>query len=346
MSAVTSIEWTDRTWNPLRGCSRISPGCVNCYAEVIAARFSGPGQPFEGFADRKKAGSKWTGKVELVPAALDEPLGWRKPARVFVNSMSDLFHEALPIEAIARVFAVMYLAPQHTFQVLTKRAARMREVLTSPLFYGLVLSAATEIRRTRPDLLRVAISDPSKFPHRNVWLGVSIESQPYARRVLDLIETPAAVRFLSCEPLIAPLDLTRITVVEPDPPNGPGAYLNALTGHVAGPDDILPNRIDWVIVGGESGPGARPCDVAWIRSIVEQCGAANVPCFVKQLGAVPSMAETTWRANRGLRLLSAANKDRVPEGAVPLKLFDKKGGDVDEWPSDLRVRQFPEVRHA
>jgi protein gp37 len=205
---TTNIEWTDRTWNPLRGCSRISPGCVNCYAEVIAARFSGPGQPFEGFADRKKAGSKWTGKVELVPAALDEPLGWRKPARVFVNSMSDLFHEALPIEAIARVFAVMYLAPQHTFQVLTKRADRMRHVLTHPKFYEMVLAAAGPLRRADPALLSIAISDPTKFPHSNVWLGVSVENQAAAEeRIPLLLDTPAAIRFLSCEPLLGRLNI-------------------------------------------------------------------------------------------------------------------------------------------
>lgn len=163
--AETSIQWTDATWNPTRGCTVCSPGCKHCYAMKIAARFSGKGLAYQGLAFKHpKAGGQWTGKVRLVEEQLDAPLRWSRPRRIFVNSMSDLFHEALPVEAIADVFAVMYLAPRHTFQVLTKRAHRMREILNAPWFYRLVLDRAEPLRAQRPKLMGVGISDPTKFP--------------------------------------------------------------------------------------------------------------------------------------------------------------------------------------
>ncbi len=172
------IVWTDETWNPLRGCSRVSEGCRNCYAESVARRFDGPGLPYEGLI---ASGGQWNGQIKLVPEKLDEPLRWQRPRRIFVNSMSDLFHPNVPNEYIDRVFAVMALASQHTFQVLTKRPERMLEYLNR--------------RTTMP----------------NVWLGVSIENQVTAdERIPLLLQTPAAVRWVSAEPLLRPVDLFHV----------------------------------------------------------------------------------------------------------------------------------------
>jgi protein gp37 len=280
MADKSSIEWTDATWNPVRGCSRISPGCGGanheggCYAEKIAARFSGPGQPFHGFAERTKHGGRWTGKMALVDDMLDQPLRWKKPRRIFVNSMSDLFHENLPDESIDRVFARMAMAPQHTYQVLTKRADRMRAYMLDGQ------SAAQRISKLVPATL-------IKWPLPQVWLGVSVEDPERMNRVDDLKATPAVVRFLSCEPLLENL----------------GAL--DLTG------------IHQVIVGGESGPRSRWCEIEAIQNIQLQCQMQGVAFFLKQLGAKPTLAGNY------------------------LKLKDKKGGDMSEWPADLRVREFP-----
>lgn len=225
---MTRIEWTDTTWNPIRGCSRISEGCRFCYAETMASRFSGPRQPYEGLAKN----GRWTGEVRLVEEHLEDPLGWKRPRRIFVNSMSDLFHEDLAPKDIGRVFAVMRDAPAHTFQVLTKRAALMRETLT----------AWAHIRT-------------SFWPLPNVHIGVSVEDARVLHRVDDLRETPAALRWLSCEPLIGPLDGLDLT------------------------------GIGWVVVGGESGQHARPLKLEWVRDIIRRCREADVPVFVKQLGS-------------------------------------------------------------
>lgn len=201
-TTTTEISWTDRTWNPIRGCSRVSEGCRFCYAEGVAYRFSGPGQPYEGLARKVNGRAAWTGKVRLVESALTEPLSWRKPARIFVNSMSDLFHEHVSDEFIAAVFGVMAAAPQHTFQVLTKRAERMREVV-SALSVELVRECTLKLtgRMIRGDWM---------LPLPNVWLGVSCEDQQRAdERIPLLLQTPAVVRFVSCEPLLGPIDLSR-----------------------------------------------------------------------------------------------------------------------------------------
>lgn len=283
---------------------------------------------FAGFAYPTKAGPRWTGRVELIPGKLDEPLRWRKPRRIFVNSMSDLFHEKLSDEAIAAVFGVMAACPQHTFQVLTKRPERMRmwfewvtrELRSDPAMLlddaisalGLSLGAmAAFYQRSRGAL----------WPLPNVWLGMSAEDQEsFDARVLDLVSTPAALRFISYEPAIGPLDCSlpvapmATPLLRPrDPKNGPGC-------------------VHWLIVGGESGPGARPFDIAWARSAVAQCKAAGVPVFVKQLGAHP----------RGLPERRLAPKYRLHgETEWHQGLFDRKGGDPSEWPEDLRVREFP-----
>lgn len=330
MSDKSKIQWTDRTWNPTRGCSRTSEGCRNCYAERQAARFSDPGQYAHGFVERTPSGPRWTGRVELVEGKLTEPLRWRKPQRVFVNSMSDLFHEALPDEAIDRVFAVMALAPHLTFQVLTKRADRMREYFAQngwkphaggPLRDRIEVATMkmragrrTGIWRDTPE---VHTSSPDGWPIANVWLGVSVEDcKRGLPRIDDLRQTPAAVRFLSVEPLI---------------------------------EDVAPKldlaSIDWVIVGGESGPGARPCDVEWIRSVVEACDYAGVASFVKQLGAFVEDrndagfdGEQPWHWPPGTL---TGRSERFQGATVRVRLRDAKGGDPAEWPEDLRVREFP-----
>lgn len=273
------IEWTHRTWNPVRGCSRVSEGCRNCYAERIAARYSGTHLPFYGFARSADAhgGIRWTGRVELIREKLDEPLGWKEPQRVFVNSMSDLFHEKLANREIARVFATMADAKQHTFQVLTKRASRMLDWTTRK-----------SVREESPARFSV-------WPLPNVWLGVSVEDQATAdERIPPLLQTPAAIRFVSYEPALGPVDFS--------------SWLNGREEH-GSPFSDPPARtvggcvgwtppLDWLIVGGESGPGARPFDVQWARDTVEQCRGADVPVFVKQLGTRPVATHADLKATK------------------------------------------------
>ncbi|MFH1466499.1 MAG: phage Gp37/Gp68 family protein [Pseudomonadota bacterium] len=237
MSGSSAIEWTDATWNPVHGCTKLSAGCRNCYAETFSERFRGvSGHPFEHGFD-----------LRLLPEKLDLPLRWQRPRMIFVNSMSDLFHEDVPTPFVERVFATMASAHWHTFQVLTKRSARLRQLA--------------------PDLPWPA----------NVWMGVSVEREDCLGRVGDLLAVPAAVRFLSLEPLLGPL---------PDLP-------------LAG--------IDWVIVGGESGPHARPMDPSWVRDIRRQCEHEGVPFFFKQWGGT--------NKKRAGRLLDGRTWDGVPEAA-------------------------------
>ncbi len=333
----TAIEWSDWSWNPTRGCSRVSKGCEHCYAENAARRFSGPGQPYEGLVrlDRDgKAKAQWNGVVRLVPDHLGDPLRWKRPRRVFVNSMSDLFHEALAFEHhIASVFGVMAAAPQHTFQVLTKRPENARA-----FFEWAAKRRGERWREATGDWPTDACLDWARngcpmLP--TVWLGVSVEDQATAdERIPHLLACPAAVRWVSYEPAIGPVDFTRLRLVTPTHPHDPTVTLDALRGHVAGPDEMLDARLGWIVVGGESGLGARPFDLAWARSTIAQCRAAGVACFVKQLGASPRV----WTGERG----DTPDVFDLPE----LRLRDRKGGDIDEWPKDLRVRQWPEVRRG
>ncbi len=295
MSTNTKIEWTDATWNPIVGCTRVSEGCMNCYAERFAARFH---ERFGGVSRMTEHGPRWTGKIVLRPETLGLPLRWRKPRRVFVNSMSDLFHPDVPDDFIDQVFAVMALCPQHTFQVLTKRPERMIAYLTN-------LPKRAENTPALPDrnvpyedgriceFLRAALGPGTpvidrKWPLSNVWLGVSVENQQAAdERIPLLLQTPAAVRFLSCEPLLGPVDLTEWLGPEiTDAMKAPGARCGhhgiLLNGNPC--KYCFPERIDWIIVGGESGPGARPMHPDWVRSIRDQCKAAEVPFFFKQWG--------------------------------------------------------------
>jgi protein gp37 len=293
----TGISWTDQTWNPIRGCSRVSEGCRNCYAERVAARFAGPGQPFEGLARMGEAGPRWTGTVRLVDEHLADPLRWRRPRRVFVNSVSDLFHDGMTNEQIAAVFGVMAAAPQHTFQVLTKRPARMMEWFRwaeqamegryrRPAIIGhaaayIVGTVGTNVDNDRLHLSASIYAGFNDWPLPNVWLGVSVENQAAAdERIRFLLKTPAAVRFLSCEPLIGPVQL------------GVGRHffdhgIGAKSRNGDETDDSYANcdpKIDWVIAGGESGPDSRPLHPDWVRSLRDQCQAAGVPFHFKQGG--------------------------------------------------------------
>ena len=288
----TLIPWCDATWNPIRGCSRVSAGCEHCYAEKMAGRFGIPRRPdayakrlpYQGLVRSTVNGPRWTGDVSVVEEALDLPLRWKRPRRIFVNSMSDLFHEKVPDEWIDRIFAVMALAPQHTFQVLTKRPERMRAYLSKATVRHHV--CAGDGCPYCSDTGRTAWA---VTPYPNVWLGVSVEDQPTAdARIPLLLQTPAAVRFVSYEPALGPVafgtingrtsrvhDSGRMDVLR-----GLAVYP---TTHPEYPEQGYPIQpLDWLIIGGESGPHARPCDLAWIRSAVAQCRAAGVPVFVKQ----------------------------------------------------------------
>jgi protein gp37 len=255
--AETKIEWTDFTWNPVLGCTRAGAECRNCYAEIMAARFSDLGQWGHGIAKRVKlpgggTDHRWTGEVRFVDHMLDRPLRWKKQRRIFVCSTSDLFHPSVPDEWIDKVFAVMALCPQHTFQVLTKRPERMRKYLSDANNRLKAAAIATRMHATGRWTFTDEIS--LLWPLPNVWLGTSIADQATAdERIPHLRDTPAAVRFISAEPLL-------------------GLTIPDLTG------------IDWVIVGGESGPGARPMHPAWPRSLRDQCIAAGVAYFFKQWG--------------------------------------------------------------
>jgi protein gp37 len=239
MSIQSHIEWTDATWNPIRGCTKISPGCKHCYAETFAERFRGvKDHPYElGF------------DLRMVPSKLEEPLEWKKPKFVFVNSMSDLFHDDVPVAYIQKVARVMVDAKQHTFQVLTKRSKRMRDLLGTDLRFATM--------------------------HKHIWWGVSVENQEHGiPRIEHLRQSNAAVRFLSIEPLLEDLGVLNLS------------------------------EIDWVIVGGESGHGARPMEKEWVVSIQTQCRRQKVPFFFKQWGGVQ-------KSKRG-RLLDGKTYDEMP----------------------------------
>jgi protein gp37 len=258
MSDRSRIEWTDASWNPVRGCTKVSPGCAHCYAETFAERFRGvPGHPYEQGFD-----------LRLVPEKLAEPLRWRNPRKIFVNSMSDLFHEEVSDEYIGSVARVMRAASWHTYQVLTKRSERMRDLLLGPLAFA------------------------GELPH--IWWGVSVENRRHGYpRVEHLRAAPAAVRFLSVEPLLEDL----------------------------GTVDL--RGISWVIVGGESGHGARPIHPDWVRSLRDQCAAAGVPFFFKQWGGVVKSRagrELDGRCHDDAPALDASSQ---PSNRVRLRLLDE-----------------------
>jgi protein gp37 len=237
----------------------VSPGCIHCYAETVAARFSKPGQAYDGLTDKN---GRWNGQIMVVEKHMLDPIRWRRPRKIFVNSMSDLFHENVPEEAIDRIFGVMAFAERHTFQVLTKRPDRMRAYL----------AAGEDVLMERWGLAACQVTDSPctsqyvedrDWPLPNVWLGTSAEDQPtWDDRIEQLGQVPAAVRFVSAEPLLGDIDCGN--AFDPAPANS--KY----------------RPIGWVIIGGESGPGHRPMDPQWAESIAEQCRNAGVALFVKQ----------------------------------------------------------------
>ena len=361
----TKIEWTDETWNPVTGCTKVSEGCDHCYIDrtppfrmegrkfvaychacaghgiIDAAQNACPDCRGTGEIAGKTVGA--TTGVRLHPERLKQPLHWRKPRRVFVNSLSDLFHADVSDAYIARVFAVMANAPRHTFQVLTKRPGRMRSLLRSADFWAVVAEKFQPPDRKWSDEWREL-----SLPLPNVWLGTSVENQKWADiRIPQLLDTPAAVRFLSCEPLLGPLILN--------------PYLPAVEKSAEYPE-VIPG-LDWVIVGGESGANARPMHPDWARSLRDQCTAARVPFFFKQWGewapwtrAAQEAGRTTtrvgpdrtgWMARVGKRSagreLDGRTWDEYPggwdEGMRMLGLTDVIGIEWDAAIAEVRSQQ-------
>lgn len=304
----TSIEWTEATWNPIVGCSVVSPGCTNCYAMKMAARIDRmqPSGHYAGMVQASKAGAVWTGKVALAPdRVIMAPLRRRKPTTYFVNSMGDLFHENVPDEWIDRAFAIMALTPQHTYQILTKRADRMQAYLANDDSIRRMIVSIEGLRVDKSAVGPLPHLSPGArwFPLANVWLGVSVEDQTRAdERIPHLLATPAAIRFVSAEPLLGPVQFSHMDVENTAPT---GFYvINALTGRNSDMGRPCPDvpRLDWVICGGESGPGARPMHPDWARSLRDQCAAAGVPYFFKQWGAwLPweSASAPMWESQAG-----------------------------------------------
>ena len=263
MALESKIEWTESTWNPVRGCARVSEGCRFCYAERIALRFAGKGLAYEGLAIQTKSGPRWTNRIKRVSHLLEQPLKWKKPKLIFVNSMSDMFHEAVSPQYIRRIFDVMKQSNWHHFQVLTKRAERLEE-----------------------------LSPEIEWPE-NVWMGVSVENQDYISRIDHLRRTNARIKFLSLEPLLGPLP------------------------------DLDLRGIHWVIVGGESGPGARPMKEEWVLEIRDNCKDSGVPFFFKQWGGV--------NKKRAGRELQGQTWDELP--AVMMNSQQSGGAEDAKTPS-------------
>ena len=351
MGQSSKIEWTDVTWNPLRGCARVSEGCRNCYAERVAMRFSGEGQPYHQLVKMTSQGPKWTGVVRTLPEALAIPFGWAKPRMVFVNSMSDLFHESVPFEFIASVFAVMSCTTRHTYQVLTKRPARMLK------FFEWVKEGAGVFDDDRiSDQIR-SPHIPWKaqhnkrhggydncgpgFPYENVWLGVSVEDQRAANeRIPLLLKCPAAVRWISVEPLLGPIDLTKIEIEERLSPTLPG-LINALSTDDEDRYYQSPHALDWVVAGGESGPGARPMHPDWARDLRDQCAQYGTKFFFKQWGEWTSGENTTERRT-GIVKTADWFDDQWMFGDTDLA---RDGGHIDDEPDLYRVGKKYSGRH-
>jgi protein gp37 len=313
---VTSIQWTQQTWNPSTGCDRISDGCTNCYAMSMAKRLKGMEQArgeknpkYQTDGNPKTSGPGFG--IAVHAQAVMEPLRWKKPRLVFVNSMSDLFHAGVDTPSLHLIFGVMAATPQHTYQVLTKRHARMRSLLNDPQFAHMVRHRAEGYGRPA--------TAGWTWPLPNVHLGVSAEDQKWADiRIPALMQTPAAVRFLSLEPLLGPVRLHR-------------GHAHCPTHDFAGgfcsspcPDLILP---DWMIIGGESGPGARPFNPQWAADLIDDARQAGAAPFVKQLGSV-------WA------------RDTTYAGKTVAAHGDTKGGKPQYWPAHLRVREYPKTATA
>lgn len=305
MADKTKIEWTDATWNVITGCSVKSPGCTNCYAMRLAGTRMRSHPTRKGLTIDTKTGPVWNGEVRFNESMLAQPLQWTKPRMIFVCAHADLFHENVPDEWIDKVFAVMALCPQHTFQVLTKRSARMRAYLHAADVRVRIGALIPGLSRSWRQNAR-GIWHSENWPLSNMWLGVSVEDQKRAdERIPDLLATPAVVRWLSMEPLLGPVDLTSVKAPgDGDETDGLDWRFDALEvgdyywfdgedGQIgdSGDGPYRDHRIDWVVAGGESGPGARPMHPDWARSLRDQCADATihgdpapVPFHFKQWG--------------------------------------------------------------
>lgn len=361
MADKTGISWTrgddgspGSTWNPIRGCTPVSPGCKNCYAAKVAQRFSFPGGPFQGLVRINASGERtdeWNGEITYVEDHVLDPIRWRRPRRIFVNSVSDLFHHNVSDTVIDRIFAVMALAPHHTFQVLTKRPERMRDYMIQTC----TEKGGLRIGQVAADLMReegksLSLHEQAKVSNQfewkeqfHVWLGTSVENQQYANeRIPLLLQTPAAVRFISAEPLLGPIDFGKI--VMPD-----GDHLNTLynDGENAG--------LDWVICGGESQRGSRPMDPRWARGLRDQCKAAGVPFFFKQWGDwTPNRPENYCRVT-GKRYSHETfswaddgtpyNSFNPPVGHFPSVMVYKVGAKkTGDFLDGVQHHEYPEVK--
>ncbi len=309
----TSIEWTDASWNPIVGCTEISPGCANCYAARLAASRLTHTPQYKNLATIDGTGVKfprnvrWTGEVRFLPERLEEPLHWRKPRRIFVCDMGDLFHESVEDDWLESIFVTMLNCKRHTFQILTKRPQRMFEYFKKRWW--------------------LPVSERWADPMPNVWLGVSVENQHFAdERIPLLLQTPAAVRWISCEPLLGSLDISK--------------YLRCRKGQEITPGgcvSIIPD-LDWVVCGGESGPSARPMHPDWARLLRDQCQAAGVPFFFKQWGEFgPPQKELNHLTAALPRTFTGVN---IGGGELMLRYGKKLSGrliDGREW------NEFPQV---
>lgn len=364
MAIKSSIEWCSATWNPFAGCSKISQGCKNCYAIRDAHRLSNNTNKKiqKKYAGTVTAdGTNWTGKINLDEEALLLPLRWSKPRKIFVNSMSDLFHENVPDEWIHKVFAVMALCPQHIFQVLTKRPQRMQQYMSQDgkhkhPHWGIISDQIYKLSNGLYNAFDI------QNPFQNVWLGVSIEDQNTAdERIPLLLDTPAVVRWLSIEPLLSEVNLpiaycyncnkfVAFHNVNSDKDYGCIHCQCYVTNMVKRLHETA--SIDWVVVGGES--NGRPCDVSHIRSIVRQCRAAGIRVFVKQLGSqiIGDYYERDdfFRDRMFDGRINLIGWRDESDGQPPLdtkvrfRLAHRKGGDPNEWAEDLRIRQMPKVK--
>lgn len=359
----TKIEWADKVWNPVTGCNKVSAGCANCYAERMARRFPrvGMGVLSSGVLRQRTATDF---RVLLHPNRLDEPLHWRKGRRVFVGSMTDPFHEDVPDRFIASMFGVMAARPQHTFMMLTKRPERIE-----PWIEWVVYNATFHDDDPERECLNLAsdalgghwisaeaakaIEPGLRWPLPNAWLGVSVEDQKAAdERIPLLLQTPAAKRFVSVEPMLGPVDLSLWTTN----PRNQAREINrsidyALAMGGCEPDDdfgpSLPDpMLDWVICGGESGPGARPMHPDWPRSLRDQCQAAGVPFFFKQWGEwAPFRIEAQRRRVHYLRRNGNHAVGVTEDGDVCMQRVGKKaagrlldGREWNEWPDSPEVQ--------
>lgn len=327
------IAWCDESWNPIRGCQVVGPECAHCYAMGVAARFSGPGLPYEGLAKRsgKRGLPQWTGEVRLVRDHLLDPLRWRRARRIFTNSMSDLFYEGFTDAQIDNVVAVQMIASTHersaghTFQNLTKRPERMHAYLTDPATQERVARAAGALMEDGDGWADALSFRPEGLVHPRIWWGVSVGMRDTRDRIAELRDMPAGLRFVSFEPLLE--DLGRVD----------------LTG------------IHWAIIGGESGASARPLEVAWVRRLMKHARAAGTAIFVKQLGsnvrdsndAFDTMGDGDDTALWPPTIDPEQVEDSVHgfredhQGALVRIRLRKKGGIVSDWPPDLRVQEFP-----